>query len=545
VLIDTVQGNVSAGPAISLINVIGDTAIPGNSYINDYSAMTVPAFWSAVRFLCETVSQLDRHVHQQLPDSRVISPPHPLNTLLTRSISDVSTPNQTLETWLHHATVWGNGYVWIKRDSRNRPVALLNLNPEITTPFLHNGVKYFYINTQQPVILDDADVLHLSVIGFDGVKGYPLVQLMRFAIETNKQQEMFTREYFSKGTFTCGTIETPQPLTDAQIQTLRLGLGEYQGFGGTKKFETMILPFGAKLNNSTIPNQTSQLIETRKFSDIAICQMLRVPPHIIYQLDQSKWANVSQMGSEVIKFSLASWIGKVEEQLNLKLFSVQDQNAGYYIRLDTGYDNTLSAQLMAEVNCGIRTLNEARRLMHLPDVGPVGDQLRIPVSFPTAPQGQTQTTAPIVAQNEDDATAAPAIAPAPAGTTAEDEAQEGLPGATVRDPEAEPSSYAAILHPVITAAIERVTIKTDKAFAAREGKPATDLIRWGNVFAAEQSSHVTEVFAPIRAAAVALHGDIDVERIANRYETAIKRRAAGNEADTLETITNEVINNVR
>ena len=449
-LIDTIAGSTNSSPPMTLINVIGDTAVPGNSYINEYSAMSVPAFWSGVRFLAETIAGFRRAVHQETADSRVEDKAHPLNTLLRRRISDVSTPYRTFETWIHHATVWGNGYLWVKRDSRGRPSALLNLNPEITTPFLHNGQKYVYVGTQTPIILDDADVLHLAVIGFDGVKGYPVVQLLRFGVEVGKQAELYTRDYFKRGTVVRGALEFPNALTPEQMATLREDVRDFKSEEGQRRFQLMVLQAGGHLNNSTVPNDTSQLLETRKFSDIVVCQILRISPHIIYQLDSQKLANVQQMGAEVVKYSLTPWLVKIEDEINLKLFSNADQDAGYTVKLHPdallrGDSGALSTQLMAEVNGGIRTVNEARRLLDLEPVGPEGDRLRVPVNFPTTPGTPANPAAigPAAPPLPDDAATAPDQPPPPAGTQEDDAATEGLPGATVIDPKQAPASYAA------------------------------------------------------------------------------------------------------
>jgi HK97 family phage portal protein len=543
-LIETIQGTAAdPSQSMTLYNVVGDTAVPGNAYINEYSAMTVPGFWSGVRFICESLASFRRSVYQELPDSRMIATAHPLNTLLRRRISDISSPYKTIETWIHHATVWGNGYLWIKRDSQNRPIALINMSPDITAPFVWKGEKKYFVKLDPPVILDDQDVLHIAVLGFDGIRGYPLVQMMRYALETPKLAEQFQKDFLKQGTFVNGSVETPEKLTDEQYKTLKANIRPYSTPEGRKRFGLLLLSHGASLKNSTIPNQTSQMIESRKFSDIQICQILRISPHIIYQLDSQKLANVQQMGADVVRFSLSPWATKIEDEINAKLFSEEEQNAGYVFKLDMdallrGDSAAISTQMMAETNGGIRTVNEARRELGLPPVGPQGDQLRVPVNFPNAPGAPKPgpangPTAPL--EDEQEATQDP---PADPGDSA---GVLGIPANGPGNPQPGPASYA-VLQPIIDAAIARIEDKTAKAFTNRQGKPADELTRWGNVFSAEQRDYVTEAFAPIAAAATAMQATIDVSKLASRYETEIKRRAAGNEPINLAMIFQGVTN---
>jgi len=170
----------------------------------------------------------------------------------------------------------------------------------------------------------------------------------------------------------------------------------------------------------------------------------------------------------------------------------------------------------------------------------------VPVNFPTAP-GAAGGTAPAPATGpaapaEADPSKLPTLAPpavaSPQEQQAVDEAQEGLPGATVRDPAQQPSSYE-ILKPVIQAAIERIETKTEKAFTNHAGKPG--LVPWSNVFATEQAGFISEVFAPIHTAAVALKSSIDVAKLSARYEAALKRRGIDGTVEKLQAIFDSLI----
>lgn len=527
----------------TLITLVGDTSIAQNTYINEYSAMTVPAFYSAVRFLTGSMASFGHNVFMDGAGQQS----HRLNRILNRKASAVSSSYQTLETWYHHATIWGNGYLWIKRDMAGNPIALLNLSPEITVPFVYNGQKWFYINFTKPMVLPGADVLHIALVGFDGIRGYPLVQLMRQSLEVGKYAERFSANYFKKGSFLKGAIEVPGNLTGEQLGTMRDSLRDFKTVDGQNAMELMILQANAKLNNSTIPNETSQLIETRKWQVTEVAQMLRVPPHVIYELSNGKWNTVEQQGAEVLKYTFLPWITQAEQALTDGLLTTAEQDQGLYIRIRTdslirGDSATLSAQVLAQVNGGIKTLNEGRRDLELPPIGPEGDKLRIPVSFPTAPNGGEGVTTGIASTQEDDGDDTGAVDAPPGSTTPVldvplDPVETSLPGVQTIDPNARPASYEQILEPILLDAVERVTVKENKAFAAKEGKLNSELVPWGNVFAAQQAGYVGEVLRPLQTVAQ-LHGkEIDAQKIAQRYERAIKLRAqTGQQTALLEII---------
>jgi HK97 family phage portal protein len=548
-----VQTPFNNTPPMVLINVIGDTAVSTNTYINEYSAMTIPPYWRAINFIAGTMAMLELAVHKDTGSSRA-RVKHPLNVLLTRKTSNYATPFKTFETWFHHGANWGNGYLWIKRNMAGDPVGLLNINTEITTPFIFEGEKYFYVNAQQPIVLKNNDVLHLAGIGFDGTKGYPPVQLLRQSLEVNKYAEKHTANYFKKGSFVRGSAEFPGALDGAQIAAIRESLQRFKGTDGSDALEVAILPFGGKFQNQTIPNETGQLLATREFSVEDVARITGVPPHILYSIAEKGAAKaIEQMGEEVVKYSLGTWIEKAQQEFTLKLLSEKELNDGLYIRYHTeALQRTdqakFSTQMTMEVNGGVRTLNEARRELGLPPVGPEGDKLRIPVSFPTAPNGGEKTTTgtggpsvPASPGASGDGTSAPSPGPGNTGAPAKDNkaqddaVERGLPGVLITNPLESPANYSAVIDPLIIDAEARVEIKTQKAIDAKKG--SEHYLPWLNVFAGQQKQYVLAAFAPIAKASIAMGRQIDVEKIASRYEASLKAQ----QNRMLGTIAKEII----
>ncbi len=87
---------------------------------------------------------------------------------------------------------------------------------------------------------------------------------------------------------------------------MKEGLRKYQGTDGSESLEIAVLPFGGKLDNSTIPNETGQLLETRSFSVEDVSRITGVPPHLLFAIgDKGAQKAIEQMGEEVIKYAPA------------------------------------------------------------------------------------------------------------------------------------------------------------------------------------------------------------------------------------------------
>lgn len=476
---------------------------------NEYSALTLPAFYSAVRFISETLASLPKAVYRRTGTVRE-QIEHPVTRLMSRKINPFTTPIVVWETWIAHAVVHGNGYLHIRRAAGQQPQALTNIDPETVTPFRvlegeAMGQWYQVRARGKNYILPASDVLHLPGLGFDGMCGYPVVQLMAETLELAKNTQKFGAKFLKKGTQLQGSIEIPAIATKEQVEQIQEGLRRnHTGIESQSSF--VVLSGGATLKNTTLSPQSSQLLESMNFSVTDICRMLRVAPQHVYQLDRATWGNAEVMGMETVKYCLRSWIEKSEMELMSKLLTEREQDSGLYIRFDIDAllrgDTVQNEILVKQVNGGIRTANEARYLLDLPpDPDPTSNKLRVPVSFPVP----SQTDKP---------------QPTPTKNSASD-----------------PAAIFTAMTPALKAACERVETKSAKAFDNHKGKAGQERTIWSNVFAEEQKAYAIKSLTPVAQAIAGLGGQApDVGEIAEKYAAEIRRRAATGETKTLSQI---------
>src|SRR3954466_12919490 len=129
---------------IPVINVwSGALGDPAAAVVNEYSVLSIPAFWSGVRFLSETLASLPKTVYRRIGTARQ-PVNHPQNKLLSRKANPYTIPFVVFETWHSHAIIHGNGYLFVKRDpNTNAPLGYFNLNPEAVIPFRYGGAQWF------------------------------------------------------------------------------------------------------------------------------------------------------------------------------------------------------------------------------------------------------------------------------------------------------------------------------------------------------------------------------------------------------------------
>lgn len=512
--------------------------LPPNAVVNEYAAMAIPAFYSGVRFIVETMASLPKAVYLERDNSRVEQRNHAVTRILQRAINPIQIPFVFWETLFHHAVVWGNAYGYVKRDAGLNPQALYNLSPEQVTPFLYTKdgsdepSKWFWVRgagrAGEGQVVSAADMIHIPGLGFDGLCGYPVVYLLSETLEASRNAAKYGRKYLKKGTQVRGSIEVPGSMTQQQIEGLQDRLRRQHSGLDDSSLDTLILTNGAKMSNNTVPPEQSQLLQTMNFSVTDVCRVLRIPPHVVYQLDRATWANIEYLGIEVVKYSLGAWITKGEQATTMATLSTKEQDAGLRVRMSVDYleqgdTKTLSETTLAKVNGGIITPNEGRRVLgQPPDPDPLSDKLRIPVNVANA--GATKP-----------------VDPAPANTLPPPDPAPKKRKKSARDRDGQAELFKK-LRPLLDEAAGRVDHKAELAFENRRGKPAAEQIPWLNVFADQQKQYATYALTPAAVAIAATTGrTVDVEKISVRYANALRASRSTGVTPTLKQLLQESI----
>jgi HK97 family phage portal protein len=510
-------------------NIIGDPWPITATVVNEYTVLSIPAFWRGIRFLAETLAGLPADVCQHLPKgTRQRLDDHPLDWVLNDEINDLQTPFDTKAILYSHAIVWGNGYCYIDRTGGQ--TRLWNLLPDRVIPFRFIGPdgepkQYYSIGTAASTggmhVVPATDILHIAGLGFDGLRGYPIVQIMSQPLRVGKAAEAFGDRFFSNGGHLGGVIESPEKLTPEQVETLRTQIATgYTGVANSHRW--MILMNKATAKTLTMPPETAQYLETRQMAVIDVSRILGIPPHILFELGRATWGNIEQMGIELVKYSLGPWVIKSEQEYSRKLLTTQERKARLYVRLNVdalqrGDHAQQIDSTSKRIASGLTSINEERALYDLPGIGPDGDNHYVPANW--------QNTAKAAAGPEETTPEAE-----PEDTTTP-QASQDYAANQVKPSPITIEHFAGLL----ASAEKRVGSKTSKAtdnarqkFLNTEPKQMTSWTAWGNVFADEQAKYSVEAVQPILMTYASVSGhQLDPEqtasKIGNKYGFELRR----------------------
>lgn len=496
---------------IPVINMASSGDVVPAASSTSCTALAVPAYRRAMTLISEMLAKFPRSVRK---DGARMETNHPLNRLLKLRPNDVQNSTQFWRTWFLHAAHAGNGYALIERDpATGTPRSLMNLMPECVTPVRvdfgdGSGWQQFYIHKPsqgKAVILQYMNVLHLASLSYDGMAGIDPTWLHGKTIERAITIERYQIKYLRKGTVLRGAVEIDGEATDDQLATLRANLKRYRGDEGE---DDILILAGAKLNNTTISPQQSQLVEQSQATTKQIAQITGVSPEFLFEQSESKYkGSVESAGQDIVRYTLMPWISQAESELTLKLLTDAEQEAGLTVHLNPdemlrGSSKEQMDVVAQGVNSRIYTPNEARAYLGQPESDdPDADTLK-----------SLGDTAPVKRD-----------------------------GANSKADATPPASFSAF-GPIIEANCAMIERKTEKAFENAKGKTGQEWTIWTNVFAEDQAKYVKAIMEPVAKSMHSLGLPLpEIDEIAQKYAAAIRKQAASGEKASLKSIAEKIL----
>lgn len=314
-----------ANPASWLLDYFGGPTDAGVA-VNEQTAMRASAVYGCVTLIAKTIASLPLKVYRRKANGDALEVP---DTVPYYLLHDEPNPAMTSCVWREYLTanilLGGNAYVAIGRDQANRVVDLFPIPWRAVLPARQKSGRMTYsvdLGDGTKEVFDQADMLHIPGLGFDGVKGLSVITYAaRQAIGLALATESHGSRLFSNGARLGVVLKHPKSLSkEAQKR-----LGEQfdqQHAGLPNAFKTMVLEEGLDVSNVTMTSEDAQFLDTRRFQVEDIARFFGVPPHMIGHTDkQTSWGTgVEQNTLGFLIFTIIPWLTRFEQEFNRKLF---------------------------------------------------------------------------------------------------------------------------------------------------------------------------------------------------------------------------------
>jgi HK97 family phage portal protein len=361
----------------ALVELFGSRQVGSGVDVSERTAVSWTALASGIRLAAETIAMLPIDVVQILePRGRKPLPKHPVARVLDFPNPEMSS-FEFRELMQTHIDLWGNGYAQIVRDGGDRPVELWPLSPDRVVVERDGGGNLVYRvglpaepfgTAGSSAILQANDVLHIRGWSRSGILGERMAQQYREAIGLGLVTELFGALLFGQGLNMGGFLEHPGKLsTEAQARLIKAK--ETQAAGISKAHRLAILEEGMKFNAATIEPEKAQFLGLRTFQLGEAARILRLPPHVLYDLSRATFSNIEHQGIELVTYSWLPRVRRWETRMAMQLLGQKDFvnvqikfNVSGLLRGDTAAQ---SAAFTAGRQGGWLSPNDIREMMDL------------------------------------------------------------------------------------------------------------------------------------------------------------------------------------
>lgn len=339
--------------------------------ISPETALESTAVLACVRVLSESIASLPFNVYRRLPGGgKEVAEEQHLHEVLCYQPNSWMTSFEFRELMMSWLLLWGNAYAYIKGGKFGAVTELIPLHPSrMEVKRLSNGkLRYYYREpttpiqpTPDPTEYRQDEIFHLRWLSSDGVTGYVSTTLNREAIGLARACEIHSGAYFGNFGMPGTYIETDQPHKPEALARFKEQWDQAHT-GPDKAYKTVIMPFGFHRKQVEVRNDTSMLIETRKYQVEEVARAYRVPPHLLGDLTNVRFATVEQSAIDFVTFSLIPWCRRWEMACRRDLV-VDDKQ--YFVGFDVNAlmagDYAARAQFIREMaNLGALDVDEIR-----------------------------------------------------------------------------------------------------------------------------------------------------------------------------------------
>lgn len=358
---------------------------PSGVTVSATSAMRVSAVAACVAKISGAIISMPLHVYRlnggDIPDRL---PRDPLWYLLNEQPSPQYTASSMWEGVSMAQLLRGDAFGLIRRGMNNSIREILPLPWGSVSPMRTpgDGVRY-YVNLPTHGIstwFEPSEILHYPGLGFDDatMRSMSVIQYgARNAIGNAIAMDTYAGKFFEGGAHPSIILENDKKMSEEQAAQLRAAfVAKYAGLDNAHA-SPLVLTEGTTAKQISLSADDAQLLEARKFQVLDVARAFGVPGFLINEsTGATSWGSgIESIGRAFVTYTLNSWLRKIEQELNRKIFP---RDSGKFIEFyrdaliegDSAAQGTYFRTALGGPGAGDghMTVNEVRRIKRLAPV---------------------------------------------------------------------------------------------------------------------------------------------------------------------------------
>lgn len=299
--------------------------------VDKKTALCLPAFYAGLKVLGETVASLKVEL-QKVESNGDVNPAkdHYLYDIIYHEPNPLYSAFSWTEAGVMSGAATGNDYSYIKRDRNGRIEGLYLFKSENIYKWVSNG-KVWYRDVVSNYTYAQDEVLHIPWMTFDGIHGLSAIEYHSTTIGQGLRGVEYGENVLRNGAFIQGVLSTDGELSNEAIKRLKAQWESSYG-GSENSAKTPVLEQGLKFHPVRMKPSDIEFIKTMKYNTNDIAMILRVPLHLLQQLERSTNNNIEHQSIDFVVHTIRPIVKRREAEMNRKLLTPTERAEGYRIR---------------------------------------------------------------------------------------------------------------------------------------------------------------------------------------------------------------------
>lgn len=370
-----------ADPSLALL--FGYTPVDGVT-VSESTALTLSAVFRAVSLISGSIASLPLRTLEESEDGTKQRVPSFLDFPGGR---DRLTPFEFKELVLVHLLLHGNAYLQHIYNGAGALTALHPIHPSQVTPEWDEsrpGGKVFKVRTNsngqnQTLEFDASSMTQIMGVSLDGLTGLSPIAAARLSLGTSLSGDKAANRMFRNGAMVSGLV-TPgdgEDLTEPEALTVKESINR-NILGAENAGDIAVINRKLNFQQWQMSAEDAQFLQSRTFQVDEVGRWFGLPPHLLGLTEKStSWGQgIAEQNRGLSRYTLTPWTERINERLTRLLPPARTAEFDYSAFVKPSPEDEIKL-LIDQVNSGLLTLNEARKIRNMPPVTG-GDVTRLP-----------------------------------------------------------------------------------------------------------------------------------------------------------------------
>jgi HK97 family phage portal protein len=299
----------------------------GGVVVTEETSMTYATVWACVNKLSKTIATLPIHVKEHVGENKTRNATEqPLDSLLRLRPNPTQTSVQFREAIMANILLWGNAYIFIRRDAMQNVLDLwLLMSRFITVMEDDTGRRvYEYREPGKKMETYQADnILHIAGLSFNGQDGLSVIGFHRETVGVGMGATAHVNSFLDHGAQPGIVIERPMEAPDLSKEGEDRVLDSFdtRHGGSTNAWRTALLREGMTLKTVGMPLKDMEFVSLRRFQKGDIAGIFDVPLTKIHENERDTFSNVENKNIDWKTDSILPWCVRIENAVDAEFYA--------------------------------------------------------------------------------------------------------------------------------------------------------------------------------------------------------------------------------